>query len=161
MYPKDQIIAFEQAGMRRYEAGEAGRPDFLFAFDEEFDVDPKTAGGQQCADRAHERNHLRFHIRCAARKQIVAALRGCERCGIPLGQRVGRLDVIVTVEQYCWFAGCMQPVRINHRVALRFKQLHVLHADAAQLACHPVCCAAGIGVAFAEGGDAGYRAERN
>lgn len=97
---------------------------FFFAFDQHFDVDGELAvAGDGAADGFHENQRLAFVVAGAAGEDIVAADFGFEGRGFPEFERVGGLDVVVTVEQERGLAGGTGEFGIDQRVTVfRFNE---------------------------------------
>ncbi len=89
--------------------------------------------GQQRFQRLHLRPHLALVVHRAAGVDVAVAFGGLEGRREPLVQRIGRLHVVVPINQHRGLARGVQPVGIDQRVARGLNQPHVLHADALQL----------------------------
>ena len=90
---------------------------FLLAFDEEFDVDGELAIGlEKSLDRFEQQVGLAFIVHGAAGVNIVVADCGLEGRRNPFVERVGRLNVVVTVQDERGLARGVEPFRINQRV---------------------------------------------
>src|SRR5207302_5144579 len=84
---------------------------------------------------------LALIVRCASGKNIAVLQNRLERRRIPQLQGIGRLHVIMSVDQYCAASGLMFVSRPNNWVAFRGYELR-LQADAVQLLHQPVCALA-------------------
>jgi hypothetical protein len=74
---------------------------------------------------------------------------------VPLVERVRRLYVVMRVAEDRGFAGSMQPVGIEKRMALGGEDLDVFHADAAEFVGHEVRGSLDVGLVFFERADTG------
>ena len=91
----------------------------LFAFDQESHIDWKVSVVlQQAFHRLEQDVSLSFVVGGAARVEIVSAHGGLEGRRRPFVERVGRLHVVMAVEQQRRLAGSFQPLGIHQRVAL-------------------------------------------
>ena len=73
---------------------------FLFAFDQEFDLDRQVAFGLQVRfDSKHVSDHLAFVIRCPASVDFAIAHAGLKRRRLPQLVGIRRLDIVVPVNQ--------------------------------------------------------------
>jgi hypothetical protein len=93
--------------------------------------------GQQRFERFDVHIHLALVVHGAARVEVAIALGRLKRRREPFVQRIGRLNVIVSIQQRGWLAGGMKPVGIDQRMTGFFRasgldQPNVLHADARQ-----------------------------
>ena len=105
----------------------------LLAFEQELHVDRQLAGGlQQALDGFDLDVDLALVVAGAARVDVVAAHFGLERRRLPLVQRIGRLHVVVAVEQERRLARRAQPFRVDQRIALAFDQFGDGHPGRAQ-----------------------------
>ena len=80
----------------------------------------------------HFHPELAFVVDRAARINVVIALGGLEGRGVPFIERLGRLDVVVSVHQDRGLALGMEPVGVDERMAGGVDDLDVVHADAAE-----------------------------
>src|SRR5262249_30879421 len=79
--------------------------DFLFAFDQELNLNRQLADGFHPGLNAfHVRQHLTFVVRRAAGIDISIAHGRFERRADPFVERLGRLNIVVTVAQDDGFA---------------------------------------------------------
>src|SRR5260370_14140235 len=97
------------------EIPEADAADFLFAFDENFDVDGKFSGDLMQGLKGLEMDvDLSLIVGGAARVNVAAANGGFERGGGPKLQGFGRPDVVMSIEEDGWFAGVVEKVGMNN-----------------------------------------------
>ena len=96
----------------------------LLAFEQEFHVNGQLAGGLQQAFHGLDLNvDLPLVVAGAAREDIVAAHFRLERRRFPFVERIGRLHVVVAVEQDRGFSRRAEPFRVDQRIAVAFDQL--------------------------------------
>ena len=97
---------------------------FLFAFDEELHVHGQFAvAAQQALHGLDLQIDLAFVVGCAAREDVAAPHLRLEGRRFPLIERIGRLHIVVAVEQDGRLARRAQPFGVDQRVALAFDQL--------------------------------------
>ena len=99
------------------------------------------------------RPDLAFVVTGAAAVDVAVALRRLERRREPFIERIDGLHIVVAVEQGGWFAGGVQPIGVNQRMALGIDEAGVLEADAGQLAEDEFGGAAAIGLVLGQGGN--------
>ena len=127
----------------------------LFAFEQELHVDRQLAGGLQQALHGLDLDvDLALVVAGAARENVVAADLRLEGRRFPLVQRIGRLHVVVAVEQDGGLARRAQPFRIDQRIAFAFDQLGGGHPRRAQFVQGEFGGAPDIGLVFRERADA-------
>ena len=120
------------------EIAQVGTADLLLAFEQAFHVDWQRARRAQPAfERLDVDEHLPLVVGSAAAIETAVAQRRLERRRCPFVERLGRLDVVVAVDQKCRGARRMQPVRRDDRMASRASDPHVLQADHAQVVGQP------------------------
>ena len=144
--------------VRAHELVEVRAAHFLFALDEELDVDrqaPVLLDVRLDGLDVHE--HLALVVGGAARVDLAVAHRRLERRGGPQVQRVHRLHVVVAVEEDGRLAGRVEPVAVHHRIARRLDQLHVLEAGGAARVGGPLGAAANVGGVLGQRRNAGNR----
>ena len=112
-------------------------------FDQEAEVDGRPAAGLDCFE---ETEHLSLVIRRAARKQLAVPHRRIERWRRPLVERLGRLDVIVPVDQERRRTGHVRTHAPDHRVRAAGEELHLARAEPAQLVRDPLRRGPTVGV---------------
>ena len=113
--------------------------DFLFAFDDQLDVDRQLAGLLEVRlDRLEVHEHLALVVGGAARVDLAVADRRLERRRFPQIERIDRLHVVVAVEQDRRRARRMEPVAVDDRIAGRLDQPDVLESDARHLVGGPL-----------------------
>ena len=66
--------------------------------------------------------NLPFIIRRAPCIQIIIANCGIEWRCFPKFKRFSGLDIVMSIDQQCWFARCIQSLAIDHRMAGGFEQ---------------------------------------
>jgi hypothetical protein len=91
---------------------------------------------------------LPFIVGGAAAVQIAAANRWLEGRGRPQVQRLGRLHVVVAVEQDGRLAGRVQRFSIDKRVHFRRQDFDIFQACGAQAAGDPFRSALNVGLVF-------------
>lgn len=111
-------VAFEQVLEMR-------AADLLLTFDEQLQVDRKcSASGQQAAHGLQVVKHLTFVVDRTPGPTFTVDDDRIERRMGPLIDRVDRLDVVVTVDQYGrGSGGSTGPFRIHRRMSGRREQL--------------------------------------
>jgi len=113
--------------------------DLFLTFDDEFDVDQQPSGGLQVRfDRLQVREQLPFVIGCAAGNDLTVADLRCKRGRGPLVQRIGWLDVIMTIKQNGGAVGRVQPFAVDCRVSTGWQDLDAIQADSLHLVGDPV-----------------------
>ena len=149
-------IAAQHVLMAGEEIAQAGRADLLLALDQELDVHAQLTGLQHGLQRFDRRHHLPLHIRRAAGEEVLAAHLRLERPALPQGERVGRLHVVVTVDQHGRrFRTGFQVLTVHHRVPRGGEDLHVLEAQRLDLPRRPLGGALHVRLARRVGGDRG------
>jgi hypothetical protein len=132
--------------------------DFLFAFDEELDIERQLPLLFQVRlDGLDVHEHLALVVGRSARVDLAVANGRLERRRRPLVERIHRLHVIVAVEQDRRCTGRAQPVAVDDGVAGRVDQADVLHADALQFLRRPLGTAAHVAGVLRQRADAGDR----
>ncbi len=93
-------VAREFVAVLDEERAEARAADFLLALDEEDDVHGRRAGaGERLADAEDVREDLAFVVRRAPGVDAAVAERGFEGRRDPLIKRIGRLDIVMAVDE--------------------------------------------------------------
>ncbi len=88
------------------EIPEADAADFLFAFDQDLNVDGKFSGHLMQRLKSFEMDvHLAFVVGRTASVNVAVANGGFERRRCPKVERLGRLNVVMSIEEDRWFAG--------------------------------------------------------
>ncbi|MNV79159.1 hypothetical protein D3C71_1726970 [compost metagenome] len=101
--------------------------NLLLTLNAEFDVHRQGAFGfQEGLHGFHLGVQLRLVVGCASPVQPAVLQHRLEGIGFPLVYRVGRLHVIMPVNQRCRLAGIMEPITVYHRVAFGFQNLNML-----------------------------------
>ncbi len=131
----DGCVGFQARGLAGDVAFDVVAAHFFLALDEEPHVARQLAVRlQQALDRLDEDVRLPLVIRGAAGIDVVVADLGYERRRLPFLQRVGRLHVVVPVEQQRGFPVSAEPFAVDQRVALAFDQLGFLEPGVRKLA---------------------------
>ena len=92
--------------------------DFLFALDQELQVQRQTAlDGDPGLDALQMREQLAFVVGGAAGVEVAVAAGRLERGGGPLFQRLGRLHVVMAVDQGRRGAGHGRRLGVDQRMA--------------------------------------------
>src|SRR5437899_9762335 len=84
------------------------------------------------------RKDLSLVVRCASRENVAVLQNRLERRRIPQLQWIGRLHVIMSVDQNCAASGLMFVARPNNRMPTRWDELR-LQADAREFFHQPTC----------------------
>ena len=114
---RDDEIGGQQIGVRLDERLQAGAADLLLAFEHELDVDRQAAlRGEECLRRLDRLEKRPLVVRHAAGIEAPVADRRREGRADPFLQRIGRLHVVVAVDQHGRLAGCAEPLREDDRV---------------------------------------------
>src|SRR3990167_8679592 len=170
----DRGEALAQHGGVAHEQGVAAEPvpaladelvdvlaaDFFFALDHELDVHRQAAlvlheGFQRL--EVHE--DLALVVHHAAGVELAVAQGQLPGRREPLVERLGRLHVVVAVEEQGGFAGGVQPLAVDDGMAGGGDELHFLQADALHLVGHPLRSALDVSLVFAARAHARNRAE--
>ncbi len=124
-------VGGQQDPVRPHERRQAGAADLLLTIDDELDgerdlpVRPPVAG-----DGLHPRHHVAAVVSDPAREDLAVARVRRERAGVPLLQRLRRLDVAVVVHEQGRLAAPDAPA--DDRRAARLQHPDVLAAQTAQ-----------------------------
>ncbi len=130
--------------------------DFLFAFDQELEVDRQRAVHRaQRLDGFDVHVHLAFVVSRSARVEIAVALDGLERRRSPEIERIGRLNIEVAVAQDGRLAGCVEPIGVNQRMQIGIDDLDVFEAGGAACLGDEFGSAAHVAGVFGQRADAG------
>ena len=132
-------IRLEQLRMFFEERLEILGADLLLAFEQELDIDRQLpAAPHQRFDRMEGGKHLSFHIGGAAPEQQLAAHLRLERSGLPELERIGGLDIIMSIDQHGRRARLLQVFAIDNRMpAVGGHDFHILDAESPQVGGHP------------------------
>ncbi len=96
-------ITMQPPGSRNDKVVERGAGNFLFAFDEQLNVDRQPATRLQPRyERGHHGHHLPFIVRGAAGVEVIADDDWGERRRAPFGERIGGLNVVMAVDEQSW-----------------------------------------------------------
>ena len=144
-------VGFELARIVFDVLGDRLAANFLFAFNQELDVQRELA----VVDRAQGFNGLDVHVELAlvvgraACIEVALAFSWLERRRKPELERVGGLDVVVAVAEDGGFVDAsVKPIRIDERVALRRNDLDIFKAGVAKFLRRPSCGFCYIGNVF-------------
>ena len=149
-------VGLEVGGLRGNVVRNSLPSHLFFAFEQDADVERQRAvRGQQRLERLDLRDHLALVVDRAAGVEIAVALGGLEGRREPLVERVGRLHIVVAVDEHGRLAGGMQPVGIDQRMAFGLNQARVLHADALELGEQRLGGFAAVGRVLGQRGDGG------
>lgn len=74
---------------------------------------------------------------------------------MPLVQRVGRLDVVMSIDEQGSLIRCSEPFRVDDGVAVCLVNLCLVHADFEQVDAEPFGHSIDVGFVFGEGADGG------
>ena len=103
------------AGDKRHQISAA---DLLLSLENEFDIDGQAASGPQIGLHGlHMRQHLPLVVAYAPPKKVFSADGRIERRRAPLVDRVGRLDVVMSVDEQRRPVGGSPPFAIYDRMA--------------------------------------------
>src|SRR3989449_527613 len=122
----------------------------LFALDQETEVDRRSS---RRLDRLEEAEHLPFVVRRPPGEQLGVAHRGLEGRRGPLVERVGRLDVVMAVQQQRRCPGYVRSDAPHDRMSAAREELYLAAAQPPQFAGDPLRRGATIGVVRREGRD--------
>ena len=148
-------VAAQLLGMAGNILFQGHRADLFFALDDVLQIDRQPAlGGNPGLGAFDMREHLAFVVGGAAGVDVAVAPRRFERRRNPLFQRVGRLDIVVTVHQSGRRAGHGRRLGIDQRVAFRGNHFHG-KAQSAQMVGHPAGGLGHVGLVLRIGTDAG------
>ena len=101
---------------------EVGRTDLLLALDDDFQVDRQpSARAHVCGDRGQVHDDLSFVVDGAAPEDLAVAHAAYERRSLPQIDRVDRLHVVVTVDEYRRFSGRTEPLAVRERISARLE----------------------------------------
>ena len=124
----------------------------FLAFDQEAEVDGRVTA---CLDRLEQAEHLAFVVGGAAGEHPAVANGRFERRRAPLVERIGRLHVVVAVDEERGRAGHFRAHAPHDRMRFARDELHLAAAEASELAGHPFRRRPAIGVVRGEGRDRG------
>ena len=152
----DQRVGLQTAPVFLNKVPQAHAADFLFPFDHDLDVDGQLALNIAERLQSFQVNvHLALVVGGAAPKEIAVAHGGLERGRGPQFERLGRLNVVVSVKKDGGFAGRFERLAIDQRVHSRGHNLDGLHSCAAELVGYPLGGALDVRLVLALGADAG------
>src|SRR5262245_57453053 len=81
--------------------------------------------------------HLPLVVARTATEQVVANYSWGERLRTPFVKRLGRLNVIMTIDENGWLAGSMLPFGVNNRMACSGHAFDMLETNASQVIGQP------------------------
>ena len=152
----DERIGFEFFFIFLNEIPEADATDFLFALDENFDIDGKFSGDLVQGLKSFEMDvDLSFVVGGTARVNVAVANGGFERGSGPKVQGFGRLNVVMSIEQDGWFAGRVERFGIDERVQRRGNDFNRFKSSGTEIVGDPAGSALDVGLVFGLGADAG------
>ncbi len=124
--PQSLITTQSQASRCRFSATNGSRlraADFLFALDEELHLQRQLLARLDPGFDAFDvSEHLAFVVGGAAGVDVAVANRRLERRRRPLAERIGRLDVVVSVDERDRFAGHRRRLGQDQRMAGRLHE---------------------------------------
>ena len=135
---RDDEVGSQQTRVRPDERLQAGAADLLFSFEHELDVHRQRALRRK--ERLRDLDRLKdraFVVRYAAGVEAAIADRRRERRADPLLQWIGRLYVVMTVDQHGGLARRAEPLGEDNRMAAGRDDLHVERAGGCDLTCDP------------------------
>ena len=137
--------------------GDGFAANFFFAFEENAHIDRQLAiaGAEERFKCLHLHPQLALVVDGAARVDVLVALGGLKGRRGPFFNRIGRLHVVMRVTQHCRFAGCMQPVGVDHGMTGAGDDFDVLETDALEFTGHEVGGLLDVVFVFVHGADAG------
>ena len=103
--------------------------------------------------------HLPLVVGRSASVQSVVANRGFERRRCPELERLHRLHVVMTVDEYRGLARSAEPLTIDDRMPGGGKQLDILQSDRAHVVSNPLRASLHVLCVLGIGADAGNRKE--
>ncbi len=122
----------------REKIAEIAAADFFLAFDDEVQINREIAVFLNRLLNAEDvREDLTFVVGGTTRKDVAIFQHRLERRRIPKLQRIGRLNIIVSVNHHRLAAGLMFVFRPDHRMARRRHQLR-FQADRGQFFHQPM-----------------------
>ena len=153
----DRQIALEPLGFAGKERLEVRRPDLFFAFDQNLEVDRQRAAHAQVRlDRSEVHQHLAFVVDRAATENLAVAHFSLEGRRVPELERVGRLHVVVAVDQHGRLSRSAEPLGVRDRIAVRFQDLCMLKSGGSHALHHCFRAAPDFAAHRRVGRDGGY-----
>src|SRR5208282_3490770 len=132
----------------------ADTADFLFAFDQHFDVDREFPVDLVERFQGFQVDvHLAFVVGSAPAKEIAIARLGLEGGRGPILEGLGGLNVIVAIEEDGRFPGRFEGFRVNQGMKIRGHNLDGFEARGTQVIGNPLGGALDIGLVFGFGTD--------
>ena len=126
-------IGREQIAISLDDGPQTGAAGFLLALDEQLDVHRAATGHRQESGHRLDRNRRRaLHVRRTTGVQAAVAHGRLERRRDPKLHRIGRLHVVMAIDDQRRTARRAEPFAEHRRLATTVEQLHVLHAHRAQ-----------------------------
>src|ERR1700687_3789397 len=124
--PHENRIALEPRAIGPQVFSERLAADLLLAFDQEAEVDRRTAGRKEVLDRLEGRHMVAFVVGAPSCVDVAIADLWLERRGYPFFERIRRLYVVVAVNREVWLARFAVPVGDHDRIAAL---VYVHHLD--------------------------------
>ncbi len=150
-----RVAAQALAAVLAHEALDRGAPDLLLALEDELHVDGKLPPlFEHRLHRLDMGEGLAFVVGGAARDQEIPLDRGLEWGALPLLQRLGRLHVVVTVEEDRRLVRGARPLAVDQRVDLGRDDLR-LHPGRSKLLGNELRAAQHVLFVLRLGGDGG------
>ena len=147
--------AFSRSRFAVHEIPKAHAAHFLFALDHHLHVDRELSVGRaQRLERLDVDVDLALVVGRAAAEEIAVAHRGLEGGTGPEIERLGRLHVVMAVNQHGRLARRLQRFAVDERMHLRRLDLDLFQARGAKLFRHPVRRFLDIGLVLALGAHA-------
>ena len=138
------------------ERREVDAPALLLALDHHLEVDRQRSPALEVRfDRLDVHERLPLVVGRAARDDVAVFDDGLERRALPQVERVGRLHVVVAVDEDRRGVVGDVVLGVDDGVAARLHHVHLLHADAAEVGGEPLGGAARVVVVVGVGGDRG------
>ena len=130
-------VAFQARGLARDVGFDVLAAHFFFALDQELHIDRQPPMLLQQPLHGFDQDvGLAFIVGRPTRVDIIVANVGLKRRRFPFVQRIGRLHVVMPVEQHGGLARRAQPFGVDQRIPFAFDQLRLLQSGALQLAAH-------------------------
>src|SRR6185437_6910674 len=157
---RDDEVGGEQTLVVANERVEARAADLLLALEHALDVDGQRAHrGKERFGNLDRQEHRALVVGDAAR--VDAAVAQCRRKGraLPLLQRIGRLDIIMSIYQNRHLARGAEPFAVDDRVAGGRHRADVERAGGGELGGHPAAGGGDVARVRGVGADARDRRE--
>ncbi len=139
-----------------HEIPEADAADFLFTFDENFDVDGKFSGNLMQGLKSFEMDvDLAFVVGSAASVNVAVANGRFESGSGPKVERLGGLNVVVAVKKDGGLAGRVERFGVNKWMQRRGNDFNRFKSGGTKIVSNPTSSALDVGLVFGFGADAG------